>query len=197
MNIEIKKLTPGLAEEYVRFFDETPHDAGIDEQKCYCVTWRSDESYAHGEAHWFPTREERRTRAAGFVRAGSIQGYLAYLGDRIVGWCNASADCHAGVGYLRSFWPIEENREDIRVKSVFCFMVAPEMQRKGVATRLLERVCEDAAADGFDFVEAYVNREFIYADHDFRGPLEMYEKCGFSVCAEREGRAVVRKSLKA
>jgi len=31
MNIEIKKLTPGLAGEYVRFFDETPHDAGIDE----------------------------------------------------------------------------------------------------------------------------------------------------------------------
>ena len=160
------------------------------------MTWRGDESYARGEAHWFPTREERRTRALEFVRAGSIQGYLAYDGDKIVGWCNASADCLGCVGYLRSFWPIEECREGIRVKSVFCFMVEPEMQRKGIASQLLECVCADAAADGFDFVEAYVNRNYVHADHDFRGPLEMYEKCGFSAYAERDGRVVVRKSLK-
>lgn len=37
----------------------------------------------------------------------------------------------------------------------------------GVATKLLERVCQDAAADGFDFVEAYVNKEFTETDHEF------------------------------
>lgn len=58
MNIEIRKLIPDLAEEYVHFFDVTPHDDNIDEHKCYCVTWRSDDSYtSHGD-HWFPTREE-------------------------------------------------------------------------------------------------------------------------------------------
>ena len=196
MNIEIKKLTPDLAEDYAHFFDVTPHDVNIDEQKCYCVTWRSDDSYAHGESHWFPTREERRTRAIGFVRSGSLQGYLAYCGDKIVGWCNASADCQLCVNYLRSYWPIEEHRENIKIISVFCFMIAPEMQRKGVATQLLERVCMDATDDGLDYVEAYINKKFIEADHDFRGPLEMYEKCGFTVYAEREGRAVVRKALK-
>ena len=70
------------------------------------------------------------------------------------------------------------------------------MQRRGIATQLLERVCKDSADDGFDFVEAYVNKEFIYTDHDFRGPLEMYEKCGFTKYAEREGKVVVRKALK-
>ena len=130
MKIEIRKLTPGLAKDYVQFFDETPHDVNIDEQKCYCVTWRSDSSYIHGEPHWFPTREERRARAKEFVSTGSIQGYLAYCGDKIVGWCNANADCQLCVNYLRSYWPIEEYREDVKVKSVFCFMIAPEMQRK-------------------------------------------------------------------
>ena len=196
MNIEIRKLTPDLAEEYAHFFDVTPHDVNIDENKCYCVTWRNDDSYAGNGDHWYPSREERRSRAIQFVKTGSLQGYLAYRGDEIVGWCNANADCQFGVNFLRSYWPIEEYRADIKVKSIFCFVIAPEVQRMGVATQLLERVCQDAADDGFDFVEAYVNKKFTNVAHEFRGPLAMYEKCGFSIAAEQDGRTVVRKALK-
>ncbi|MDD3999496.1 MAG: GNAT family N-acetyltransferase [Bacilli bacterium] len=196
MNSKIKKLSSDLAEDYAYFFDVTPHDVNIDEKKCYCVTWRSDDSYAHGEAHWFPTREERRARAIQFVRSGSLQGYLAYHGDEIVGWCNANADCQVCVNYLRSYWPIEEYREGIKAKSIFCFAIAPKIQRKGVATQLVKRVCKDAADDGFDYVEAYVNKEFIETNHDYRGPMAMYEKCGFDVYAERDGKVVMRKALK-
>jgi GNAT superfamily N-acetyltransferase len=196
MNIEIKKLKPGLAQEYAHFFDVTPHDdhSDKDELPCYCVSWRSDGSYDDENIHWYPTREQRRERAIQFVRDGSIQGYLAYCGDEIVGWCNATADCQGGINYLRSHWPIQEYREDVKVKSIFCFVVAPKMQRKGIATKLLKRVCKDAADDGFDFVEAYPNVK--YGAFDFGGPLAMYEKCGFGIQAQREGRAVVRKGLK-
>ena len=198
MNIEIRKLTPDLAEEYVHFFDVTPHDdhTSKDELQCYCVTWRRNDSYNGDGDHWYPTREERRNRAIQFVKAGSIQGYLAYRGDEIVGWCNANADCQGGVNHLRSYWPIEEYDTGVKVKSIFCFMIAPEAQRMGVATQLLKRVCQDAADDGFDFVEAYVNKKFTNTAHEFRGPLAMYEKCGFGICAEREGRIVVRKALR-
>ena len=199
MNIEIRKLTLDLAEDYVRFFDVTPHDDKTvkDELPCYCVTWRSDDSYSDDMGHWFPTRDERRSRAIQFVKNGSIQGYLAYNGDDIVGWCNATADCQGGVDYLRDYWPIEDYNAEVKVKSIFCFVVAPDMQRKGIATQLVERICQDAAADGFDFVEAYPSREFIETTAPgMGGPLAMYEKCGFSVRGEREGRVVVRKALK-
>lgn len=196
MDIEIRRLSPDLAEAYAQFFDDTPHDVNIDENKCYCVIWRSDDAYADGSAHWFPTREERRERAIGFVKAGSLQGYLAYRGEEIVGWCNVNADCQLGVNYLREYWPIEEYRTDIKVKSIFCFVIAPQVQRMGIATQLVERVCRDAAAEGFDFVEAYVNKDFTDAAHEFRGPLAMYEKCGFTLGAEKDGRIVVRKALK-
>ncbi len=196
MDIEIRRLTPDLAEDYVHFFDVTPHGDFKESNVCYCITWRNDDTYTGDNDHWYPTREERRERALGFVREGSIQGYLAYHRDKVVGWCNASADCQGGVNNLRAFWPIEETRADIKVKSIFCFAIASEAQRMGVATRLLKRVCEDAAADGFDFVEAYANRQFTDELNEMRGPLAMYEKCGFSVCAEREGKTVVRKALK-
>ena len=196
MNIEIRRLIPDLAEDYVHFFDVTPHNIHNHGNKCYCVTWRSDDSYIGNVDHWFPTCEERRKRAIQFVSSGSLQGYLAYNGDQIVGWCNANGACQLCIDDLRSYWPIEEYRPDVKIKSVFCFVIAPEMQRKGVATQLLERVCKDAANDGFDFVEAYVDRILNDTDEDFRGHLVMYEKCGFTKIAEREGRVVVRKALK-
>ena len=111
-----------------------------------------------------------------------------------MGWCNATADCRGGVEYLSTYWPIEAYRADVSVKSIFCFVIAPDMQRMGIATQLVERVCEDAARDGFNFVEAYASRE--YEALDFRGPVAMYEKCGFCSCAEREGKIVMRKALK-
>ena len=196
MDLEIRRLTPDLAEDYARFFDVTPHNKNGDGIKCYCVTWRSDTSYVGDGDHWFPTCEERRSRAIQFVKEGSLRGYLAYWGDEIVGWCNANENCRLCIDYLRSFWPIEEPREDVKIKSVFCFVIAPRMQRKGVATKLLERVCKDAADDGFDFVEAYADKVLTDADEDFRGYSTMYEKCGFQVLAERDGKLVMRKALK-
>jgi Sortase and related acyltransferases len=192
MGIEIRKLTPDLAEDYVHFFDVTPHDEKKDENKCYCVVWRGDATYK-GDDHWFPTREERRERALEFIRGGFIQGYLAYEDGKIIGWCNATDDCKNGVKYLSSYWQIDASA-DVKVKSIFCFVIAPEMQRKGVATQLTERVCRDAADDGYDFVEAYTNET--HAPLDFSGPLAMYEKCGFERCGKKDGRVTVRKSLK-
>lgn len=195
MKLTIRRLTPDLAEDYVRFFDVTPHDVNIDERKCYCVTWRSDETYADA-GHWFDTREERRSRAIEYVKSGCIRGYLAYDGDEIIGWCNTNEECRMGVDYLRSFWPIEQYPPEIRVKPIFCFVIHPTYQRMGVATQLVQQICEDAAKDGFDYVEAYVNVDFVNTIEDFRGPIGMYEKCGFVKTGERNGKAVMRKKLK-
>ena len=199
MDIKIRKLTPDLAEAYAHFFDVTPHDDHTDKNElpCYCVTWRTDDTYACDENgnwnHWFYTREERRERAINFVKSGSLRGYLAYDGDRIAGFCNANAEAFGCVDYLRNFWPIDENRADVKIISIFCFVIAPEMQRRGIASLLVERICDDAAAEGFDFVEAYAD---INNKTDARGPFAMYEKCGFIRSAERDGRIVMRRALK-
>ena len=75
-------------------------------------------------------------------------------------------------------------------------MITQDMQRQGIATKLVERVCEDATAEGYDFVEAYVNKNFTETAYEYRGPLAMYLKCGFTVWASHEDKSVVRKALK-
>jgi len=188
MNIEIRKLTPDLSNDYINFFDTTPHDNNVDEHKCYCVCWCNDDY----EGKDFSTREKRREYAARYIKDGNIQGYLAYFDYKVVGWCNANtkAECLNCCSWQRfmDYVPLEDIDTGLKVKSIFCFVIAPEMKRKGIATLLLERVCKDAAQDGFDFVEAYPSY--------FGGYFEMYQKSGFIMSLETEKGFIARKSLK-
>ena len=198
MNIEIRKLTPELVDDYTGFFDTTPHNDSNKGDKCYCVTFCNDKVYHNGGEHWYSTSEERRTHGMKRVQDGDIQGYLAYNESIVVGWCNSNAkiNCQLVINNMRSRAgvPVDECNAIEKIKSIFCFAIAPKMQKMGVATRLLEYICQDAAADGFDFVEAYTHKEF--TQDGFRGTLALYKNCGFSIYAEKDGKVVVRKSLK-
>ena len=197
MKIEIKKLTPELAEDYACFFDTTPHNDTGGGAKCYCISFCNDSVYHNGGEHWYPSPEERRLHGIQRVKVGSIQGYLAYCNDQVVGWCNANtkANCQENMNFMRSYAhvPVEECRAGEKIKFIFCFAIAPNMQRMGIATQLLRYACQDAAAEGFDFVEARTHKEF--TQDGLRGPLTMYKKCGFNLHAEKEHNIVVRKTL--
>ena len=99
-------------------------------------------------------------------------------------------------GPRKGFIPTEESTPEIKAKSVFCFVIAPEMRRQGIASWLLARVCQDAAEDGFDFVEAYPDKEITANSEDFVGYADMYRKIGFTVFFETKKTLVMRKQLK-
>jgi len=148
----------------------------------------------------FSSAEKRRKIAVEYVKNGNIQGYLAYDDGKAVGWVNANvkSDCLncGGWRWLMKSASADEPESNTKVKSVFCFVIAPEMQRKGVAARLLERVCADAARDGFDFVEAYPNKTFADVSADFMGPVGLFKKAGFITHCEADRKFVVRKRLR-
>ena len=200
MAIEIRRLTPELADDYVHFFDVTPHSEKPedDECKCYCVWWCSDDY--EGKEYIAMSLEKRRDYAIQCVKDNKIQGYLAYSDGKVVGWCNANTKskclkCFCWRRFMASV-PVEETSSGSKVKSVFCFMIALEMRRKGISQLLLERVCQDAAQDGFDFVEAYPRKESFHEAKDCVGPAGMFGKSGFTVYAQTADNLVMRKMLK-
>jgi len=201
MNIGIHKLSPELAEDYIHFFDTTPHSErpGSDDCKCYCVWWCNDD-HDINNIDYLLSKEKRRNYAVQKIKENKIQGYLAYHDGKVVGWCNANTktDCLKCYCWRRfmSDVPADELVSGIRVKSIFCFLVAPEYRRKGITKLLLERVCEDAAADGFDFVEAYPLKEYINEAKDFMGPVELFRKNGFIVHGDTEDKLIMRKPLR-
>ena len=191
MEIEIRKLTPELVDDYVKFFDITPHSTGIEEHRCYCVCWASTK----GNLEECATAAQRREVAKRYIKNHFLQGYLAYHENKVVGWCNANTkfECYECISWQMSMNDIR--KDDKRVKSVFCFAIAPEYQRKGIGSRMLEKVCEDAKNDGFEYVEAYPNAEFIDTEQDFMGPVSMYEKLGFTLSYETSTKKVMVKTL--
>ena len=199
MSIDIRRLMPDLVEDYVAFFDTIPHNEKY-HMKCYCVYWCSDDC----DGKDFNTKAARRHYAIQCVKDGRIQGYLAYEDGKVVGWCNANtkADCLTCKGWQgmngkrKGFIPTEESAPELRVKSVFCFVIAPEMRRQGIASQLLARICQDAAADGFDYVEAYPEKEVTANTENFMGYAGMYERFGFTVYHETSRKLVMRKALK-
>lgn len=198
MNIEIKKLSPQMAEDYVRFFDVTPHDDNVYAHKCYCVCWCSAD---HRRDADLCDVEKRRSLAKQYVKNGIIQGYAAYLGDRMVGWCNANvrAECVNCCSWLRFMQEVDVATDE-RVKSIFCFLVAPDMRGKGIAKMLLERVCEDARNEGFNYIEAYPRTQKTAGKakeySNFQGPYKMYEQVDFIKYKELSDKAILRKYLK-
>jgi len=192
MDITIKKITPELTEDYLHFFDVTHHSSGKEEHRCYCVCWASTDSSFED----FTTASKRREIAKRYIKNNFLQGYLAYSGDKVVGWCNTNtkSDCYESDSWKRFMRKI--NKDDRKVKSIFCFAIAPEFRRKGIASMLLKRACEDAEKEGFEVVEAYPNTNYIDTEQDFMGTFSMYQKLGFTVEYEAGTKSIMTKKLR-
>ena len=208
--ITIKKLTPDLLDEYLDFFDHRAFSDGSPYAPCYCNAFnmsgdrirdeffREAERNGGGSEGW---KNALRVSAARMVKNGEVQGYLAFDGAGAVGWCNANDRLRyyrVGEFDLSNVPPDEpwdEGEGEGKVKAVVCFEICPEYRGKGIATLLLRRVCEDAQAEGFAYVEAYPMKTVNEQGLAFTGPRRLYEKAGFSVWAERENLLVMRKRL--
>lgn len=194
-SINIYKLTPERLDDYLYFFENVAHTDNKKWDRCYCVNFCSDNNADIAELLRDPG--VRRTYAIKYVNENLLQGYLAYQDGQVVGWCNANdkKDCLGCFGWQIISKGIRTIEESIRVKSVFCFTVAPAMRGKHIATALLERVIQDARKDGYDYIEAYPNKTECDMYYNFVGPIGLYEKFGFSQFGKTDNRLIIRKKL--
>ena len=192
MHIEIRKLTPDLAEDYFDFFenraftDDSPY-------RCYCQmiqmskeqdkAWR-DNPTAFDYVMQDPGRASRE-EAERQIAGGVLRGYLAYADGKSIGWCNANDRANYPAEPINDepFHAPAENRE----KAVVCFEIAPEYRGKGVATALLTRVIADAKAEGYLAVVSFPLLRRERWEWDCQGPVRLYEKAGF-VAVSKKGK---------
>ncbi len=198
MNIQIKKLTPELIKDYIDFFDNRAFTDNREWSACYCVFYHWNDEYDKSiRAPGVDIHEHNRNLAADLIKKGVLQGYLAYVDDVVMGWCNANGKTSyetLGPDKRPDLW--YETDMDLKIKSVTCYTIAPEIRRKGIATKLLEHVCNDAAEEGYDIVEAYPGKIIGDMNKNYHGPYSLYEKAGFTIYKELEKESIVRRGLK-
>jgi len=200
MDIEIHKLTVDLSPDWLDYFDNAAFSDADDWPGCYCMHFHWNKAL-NSRNDWNATLEQvyrktgkadNRERAARLIKSGIMQGYMAYNNGKVAGWCNAN-DKHKYDTVLNSFF---DNADDAKkVKSIVCFCVTRAMRGKGIATKLVEKVCADAADEGYEYVEAYPYSH--RPANDFHGSLTMYEKLGFVRTGEhRDDCVIMRKKIK-
>jgi len=191
MDVVIRRLTPDLVDDYLYFFDHVEFMDHPEWSQCYCLHFHFENAWdAEDEGKDSPWRE----RAARFVCEGKIQGYLAYADGQVAGWCGANdrENYHDRLTQRKELQ--DRASRGKRVKSIVCFTVAPALRGHGIATRLLARVCEDAAREGYELLEAYPARGGdCYAHH--HGLPALYEKFGFFVYKKNRRSCVMRRDL--
>ena len=185
----IECLTPTRADDFLRFFDDVAFSDNKEWSECYCQFYY----YANEDKAWENiTGAENRKNTAERIENGSMSGYLAYLDGKVAGWCNAGRKTM----YTRLMG--DERLTDVvddKIMSIVCYIIAPDLRRKGIARKLLQRVCEDAKKEGYAFVEAYPRLGSLTCAEHYHGPLELYIKEGFSVHKELGSLDIVRLKL--
>jgi GNAT superfamily N-acetyltransferase len=184
MNYTIKPLNAELSKTYIEFlgnldFSHSPHWA-----TCFCRYYHTNCS----AEEWQNRKgQENRLEAVEEIKAGNMKGYLAFDGDKCIGWCNAN-DSHQ---YQRLENEFKSLIKDQKAGCVICFVIHPEYRKQGVARLLLRQAIEGFKAQGFDAVIALPVDLKDEPEKLYRGTMNMYKEYGFEEIEKYERVSVM------
>ena len=197
MKLIVKPLAKDSVLEYLDFFDNRAFSDTDKNGPCYCTcpTQTSVEIDEMVKQFSGDIKKTLRIHAKKMLEEGRINGYLAYDNDIVVGWCNAG-NIENYIENRYQFIPdFARNKIIGKTMSVVCFSISPTYRGNGVSTALLEKVVFDAKNQGYAAVEGYIHVGKQKYDMDFKGPMRLYEKLGFTPAYEYEGVVIMRKTL--
>jgi len=186
MDLTCKALSPALMEDYLYFFDNMIFTENPDWENCYCYSFH----FTGTAGQW--NKKNNREAVKRLISSGDMTGYMAYKSDRIVGWCNVND--RRNFQRLRMQYEIDED-STLKICSIVCFVIAPDQRKKGIASELLDHVIRDRSRADWDLLEAYPAKNETSCEHNYKGPLNMYLKKGFSIISEHNNYYIVRKDL--
>ena len=122
--------------------------------RCYCQRFKLGRNAWPGDdfdrAHMLRDQTD-----CGHPRSDATTGLVAYADEEAIGWCNVQP--RAAYRYLRSIpWRgRQEDKTDVSVWAVPCFIVRPGFRRLGVTYALAEAAVEFAREGGAAALEGY------------------------------------------
>ena len=164
-------VRPATAE---RWADVVTMLGGDLDKGCWCQAWRGRDEIAKESGETRPQTLRRQIETD-----SPPPGFLAYVGDEVVGWAGVSVRTQTPRLMRSRTIPAVDDRP---AWSIGCFLIRVGYRRQGVARALLAAVVEAARAAGAPAVEAYpidpVGRR-ANANFAFVGIASMFDRAGF------------------
>lgn len=188
MNLSVRPLDPSLAETFVGFFDSLSFEHAKDWKGCYCRYYQTPVAT---EVWMRRPASLNREDALLAIRNGSMTGFLAFEGDRCVGWVNAGE----AQNYPRLAKDLEPFCGTGKTGLSICFVVDPEWRNRGIARSLLGAAVADFRKRGFSRLLGLPLDVPMPGDRRYRGTLNMYREAGFAERARIGNTVVMELSL--
>jgi GNAT superfamily N-acetyltransferase len=167
------------------FFDlhHTDHDAGW----CFCVAWWVNTWEGWGER----SAAENQAFREALLEQGNYDGYLLFLGERPIGWCQVGERDRLSK-LARSY----RLPPDPNAWAISCFFIAPDQRRAGRAAFLLHSVIADLRQRGIRRLEAFPRTGLSLAPHQmWTGPQPLFLAEGFQLEVNDTARPVLALRL--
>lgn len=189
MAYEVKQLSSELSTTFVEYlsnidFEYEPHWA-----TCFCRYYYLDCSTEEWKNR---SGETNSNEALMEIQNGRMHGYLAFDGDKCIGWCNASDANHLS----RIKNDLYSYCKDKKVGCTICFVIHPEYRGQGVARLILKKVISDFKDKGYEAMIAlpFENRQA--PQKQYRGTKNMYEQFGYKEIDHENTVSVMWLNLK-
>lgn len=171
MNLVIKPTEKGMGQVFADFFQKLDFAHEPHFSTCYCRFYHLDCELDEWQ-NLDP--EENRIGAKEAIDDGSMFGFLAFDGDKCVGWLNANK----AESYPRLTPYVGPYVEGKKVAVSICFVIHPEYRNQGIATALLEAAVNYYQEQGYDAIMSMPIQDD-FSEKQYRGTVTMYEKLGF------------------
>jgi GNAT superfamily N-acetyltransferase len=198
-DVVVERLTPARRDDFLAFFDPEHGAAFADNPKwakCCCHFYEVPPAIAWDALDAAANRAAMAAR----IGVGEMEGFLAYAGDRVVGWVNAQPYPKLPQACARlAIVPPQLDVPPHEAAAIVCFVTDPAWRRRGVAHALLDGALASFAARGVRIVDAFpwkAGAGTAPADH-YHGPLALYLAAGFEAIRDERELTVVRKRLRA